>query len=162
MKGWDQAPAGWRTIGAYCSLPQARRAVDGLAGERFPVHRITIVACAVPPPSRLGNGAGYGWAAVSGLLLGAPVSAILGLLVALLVLAEPLSAALTVAAWAALAGALVGLVAGVGTQILRVAPDRDAATDAGTSADRYDLLADPEVADLARAILDRLGRPGGR
>jgi hypothetical protein len=156
MQQWDDDErVAWRVVASFGSFERAQRAVDDLAQARFPVRRVTIVARAVRRFDRPRDRSGYGWAAVSGALLGAVAGALLGLLVALLVLAEPLGAALTVAAWAPLAGAVAGVAVGVGTEALHAPPGE--AWKAMVRADRYDLVADDEVADRARSLLATLG-----
>jgi hypothetical protein len=156
MQQWDNDErVGWRVIGSFGSFEQAQRAVDDLARARIPVRRVTIVARALRQLDQRQDRSGYGWAAVYGALLGAVAGALLGLLVALLVLAEPLGGALTVAAWATLVGAVAGVAVGVGTEALRASPGE--ARKAVVHADRYDLVADDEIADRARYLLARLG-----
>jgi hypothetical protein len=156
MQQWDNGEGvGWRVIGSFGSFEQAQRAVDDLARVRFPVRRVTIVARAVRRFDQRRDRSGYGWAAVHGALLGATTGAVVGLLVALLVLAEPLGGALTVAAWATLAGAVAGIAVGVGSEALRAPPGET--WKALVHADRYDLVADDDVAERARYLLARLG-----
>jgi hypothetical protein len=155
MQSWDEKRIAWRVVGSFPSYQQAQRAVDQLAGARFPVRRVTVVARGLRLLQHRGERPGYGWAALHGLLLGAPTAAILGLLAAVTVLDEPLAAGLTFAAWAALAGAVSGLTVGVGVEALR-APRRPGRPTL-LLADRYDLVADGEVADQARHLLERLG-----
>lgn len=157
MQSWDENEwVAWRVVRSFRSFEQAQRAVDDLARARFPVRRVTIVARQVRRPDRQRDRSGYGWAALHGALLGAVAGALLGLLVALLVLAEPMGAALTVAAWAALTGTVAGVAVGVGTEALRAPPGE--VWKAVVLADRYDLVADDEVAERARRALLGLRR----
>jgi hypothetical protein len=154
MRSWDEQRIGWQIVGSYPSYQQAQRAVDRLANAQFPVRRLTVVAQGLRMLEQRGDRPGYGWAALHGLLLGAPVAAVLGVLAAVTVLDEPLAAGLTFAAWAALAGALAGVAIGVGVEALRVPRRRGRSV---LHADRYDLVADGEVADWARHLLAGLG-----
>ena len=154
MRSWDEQRIGWQVVGSFPSYQQAQLAVDRLAGARFPVRRLTVVARGLRLLEQRGERPGYGWAALHGLLLGAPTAAILGVLGAVTVLDEPLAAGLTFAAWAALAGALAGLAIGVGVEALGNPPRGRRSV---LHADRYDLVADGEVADQARQLLERLG-----
>jgi hypothetical protein len=153
MRNWDEKRIGWRVVESFPSYQQAEQAVDRLAGAHFPVRQLTVVARGLRLLEPRGERPGYGWAALHGLLLGAPAAAILGMLAAVTVLDEPLAAGLTFAAWAALAGALAGVAIGVGVEALRV-PSRGPRSV--LHADRYDLVADGEVADQARQLLERL------
>ncbi|HZA80723.1 MAG TPA: general stress protein [Actinomycetes bacterium] len=155
MQNWDERRIDWRVIGSFPSYQEAQQAVDRLAAAQFPVRRLTVVARGLRLLDQRGNRPGYGWAALHGLLLGSPTAAILGVLAALTVLGEPLAAALTFAAWAALAGALVGVAIGAGVEALRV--PRRRGRHSVLHADRYDLVADGEVADRARHLLEGLG-----
>jgi hypothetical protein len=155
MRSWDEERIGWRVVGSFPSYQQAQVAVDQLAGAQFPVRRITVVARGLRLLEQRGGAPGYGWAALHGLLLGMPIAALLGMLAAVTALDEPLAAGLTFAAWAALAGAVAGVSIGVGIEAMR-APRRPG-RQILLHADRYDLMADGEVADQARHLLERLG-----
>lgn len=155
MQSWDEKRIGWRVVGSFPSYEQAQQAVDQLAGAQFPVRRVTVVARGLRLLQHRGGRPGYGWAALHGLLLGMPIAAILGLVAAVAALHEPLAAGLTFAAWAALAGAVSGVTIGVGVEALRV--PRRPGRPTVLFADRYDLVADGEVADRARHLLEGLG-----
>jgi hypothetical protein len=154
MRSWDEQRIGWRVVASFPSFQQAQDAVDRLAGAQFPVRRVSVVARGLRLLEQRGGRPGYGWAALHGLLLGAPVAAILGAGAAVTVLDEPLAAGLTFAAWASLAGAVAGVAIGTGVEALRT--PRRAGRQPVLHADRYDLVADAEVADHARHLLDRV------
>jgi hypothetical protein len=156
MRSWDEKRIGWRVVRSFSSFQQAQRAIDQLAVARFPVCRVTVVARGLRLLEQRGGRPGYGWAALHGLLLGGPVAAVLGVLVAVAVLNEPVAAGLTLAAWAALAGGLGGVAIGVGVEALGALwrPARQTVLHA----DRYDVVADGEVADQAGRLLERLSR----
>ena len=154
MRSWDEKRIGWRVVRSFPSYQEAQQAVDRLAVAQFPVRRLTVVARGLRLLEQRGDRPGYGWAALHGLLLGAPTAAILGVLAAVTVLEEPLAAGLTFAAWAALVGALAGVAIGAGVEALRVPRGGRVSV---LHADRYDLVADGEVADRARQLLERLG-----
>jgi hypothetical protein len=154
MRSWDEKRIGWQVVGSFPSYQEAQHAVDRLAAAQFPVRRLTVVARGLRLLKQGGDRPGYGWAALHGLLLGAPTAAILGVLAAMTMLDEPLAAALTFAAWAALAGALAGVAIGAGVEALRV--PRRTGRQHVLHPDRYDLEADGEVADRARHLLDHL------
>ena len=156
MRSWDERRVGWRVVGSFPSYQLAQQAVNRLAGAQFPVRRLTVVARGLRLLEPGGDRPGYGWAALHGLLLGAPTAAILGVLAAVALLDEPLAAALTFAAWAALAGALAGVAIGTGVEALRV-PGRTGHHSV-LQADRYDLMADGDVAAQARQLLEQLGQ----
>jgi hypothetical protein len=158
MRSWDEERIGWRVVGSFPSYQEAQQAVDRLAGAQFPVRRLTVVARGLRLLEQRGYRPGYGWAALHGLLLGAPTAAIVGVLAAVTVLDEPLAAGLTFAAWAALVGALAGVAIGAGVEALRV--PRRRGRHSMLHADSYDLVADSEVADRARHLLEGLGHGG--
>jgi hypothetical protein len=155
MRNWDEQRICWRVVASFTSYQQAREAVDRLAGAKFPVRRVSVVARGLRLLEQQGGRPGAGWAALHGLLLGVPVAAILGVVAAVTVLDEPLAAGLTFAAWASLAGAVAGLGIGAGVEALRI--PRRAGRQHLLYADRYDLVADDAVADQARHLLDRPG-----
>jgi hypothetical protein len=154
MQNWNERRVGWWVVGSFPSYQQAQQAVDRLAGAQFPVRRVTVVARGLRLIEQRGDRPGYDWAALHGLLLGTPTAAVLGVLAAVTVLDEPLTAALTFAAWAALAGALAGVAIGLGVEALRV--PRRTGRHSVLQADHYELVADSEVADQARRLLERL------
>jgi hypothetical protein len=139
-----------QVVGSYGSYADARRRWDLLAGRRFPMDRVRIVAHgSVGGPGRSGW-ARFGGAVVRGWLLGVVTGFAAGLLAGLLVLTEPLGAALTVAAAGAIVGAVAGVVLGLGLELAA----------AGRVAERYDLVADEPVADWARSLLADEGGEG--
>jgi hypothetical protein len=148
MPNWDEQRIGWRVVASFPSFQQAQEAVDQLAGAQFPVRRVSVVARGLRLVEQRGGRVGCGWAALHGLLLGAPVAAILGVVAAVTVLDEPLAAGLTFAAWASLMGAVAGVAIGAGVEALRTLGQ--AGRQRVLHADRY---------DLARHLLNRLGDP---
>jgi hypothetical protein len=158
MRSWDEQRIRWRVVASFASYQQAQQAVDRLAGAQFPVRRVSVVARGLRLLEQPGGRPGYGWAALHGLLLGTPIAAILSAVAAVTVLDEPLAASLTIAAWASLAGAVAGVAIGAGVEALRTPGPKD--PQPVLHADRYDLVADDEVADQARHLLSRPGDPG--
>jgi hypothetical protein len=151
-----------RVVGSYGSCTEARRRLDHLAGRRFPMDRVRLVARGSRAAADRAGWARFGGAAVRGWLLGVVTGSAAGLLIGLLVLSEPWDAALTVAAAGAIAGAAAGMVLGVGMELFGAGRDR-APPRTGQAADGYDLVADEPVADWARRLLadvDGDGDPG--
>jgi hypothetical protein len=151
-----------RVVGSYGSYTEARRRLDHLAGRRFPMHRVRLVARGSRAGADRAGWARFGGAAVRGWLLGVVAGSVAGLLAGLLVLTEPWNAALTVAAAGAIAGAAAGMALGVGVELFGAGRGRPP-PPTGQAADGYDLVADEPVADWARRLLaeaDGDGDPG--
>ena len=158
MHWFGERRSGQRVVGSYGSYADARRRLDLLAGRRFPMDRVRVVAHGPGAGHRRAGWARFGGAVVRGWLLGVVTGFTAGLLAGLLVLTEPLDVALTVAAAGAIAGrsrewssawawSWSGLARGRGPPL------------AGQPAERYDLVADEPVADWARGLL--AGERGG-
>jgi hypothetical protein len=141
-----------RVVGSYGSYADARRRLDLLAGRRFPMDRVRIVASGPGAGPGRSGWARFGGAVVRGWLLGVVTGFAAGLLAGFFVLTEPLAAALTVAAAAAIAGAVAGVVLGLGLELVGAGRGRGPPR-AGRVAERYDLVADEPVADWARSLL---------
>jgi hypothetical protein len=155
MRSWGERRIGWKVVGTFPSFQQAQHAVDALARAHFPTRRVMIVAGGLRLLESRGGRPGYGWAALHGLLLGVTIAAVLGFLLPVAAFDDPLAAGLTVAAWAALAGGMAGAAIGVGVEALR-SPGWPAGREV-LHAERYDVVADDEVANQASRLLDRLG-----
>lgn len=141
---------GRRVVGSYTSYAEAQRAVDLLSDQGFPVERVSIVGHDLEYVEQVTGRLTTARAALSGTAQGA----LLGLLFALL-----LGLLFTVAA-AYFALLLFGLVAGavLGAIIGAVAHaamggERDFSGVGGMRANRYDVMADNEVADEASRLL---------
>lgn len=159
MHRFGERRPGQRVVGSYGSYADARRRLDLLAGRRFPMDRVRIVAHGSGAGHGRAGWARFGGAVVRGWLLGVVTGFTAGLLAGLLVLTEPLDAALTVAAAGAIAGAAAGVVLGLGVELLGAGRGRGPPT--GRPAERYDPVADEPVADWARSLLtDERGADG--
>jgi hypothetical protein len=160
MHRFGERRSGQRVVGSYGSDADARRWLDLLAGRRFPMDRVRIVAHGPGAGHGRAGWARFGGAVVRGWLLGVVTGFTAGLLAGLLVLTEPLDAALTVAAAGSIAGAAAGVVLGLGVELLGAGRGRGPPAT-GRPAERYDLVADEPVADWARSLLaDERGADG--
>jgi hypothetical protein len=157
-KAGEAAGPARRTIASYPSYEQAEAAVDHLADSGFPVERVSIVGRGLHYVERVTGRFGYGDAALRGALSGAIAGALIGWLFGVFDWFNPLVAA----AWLAFDGLWFGAVVGALLGLLMHALTRgrrDFASVAGMRADRYDVIADAEVAEEAARILTSLGEP---
>lgn len=148
-----EIPVDRPVVGSYPSYPQAQRAVDFLSDNKFPVQHTAIIGSDLRMvetvtgrltwPRAAGAGAGSG--AWFGLLVALLVSlfARTGGGVTALVLAGLLYGAVFGAVFGAMAYAMTG-------------GRRDFTSRSAIVAGRYDVVADPEVADEAKNLLIKL------
>ncbi len=140
------------TIASFREYAEAQAAVDALADQRFPVERLAIVGQGLRTVEQVTGRKGLGRAAVDGAASGALTGAFLGFVFGLFSLVEPLVSGLALALWGVLIGAVLGAVLGLLSHAA-TGGQRDFSSVRGVSVERYDLLADPEVADEARRLL---------
>ena len=145
------SPLGRRVVGSYASYAEAQRAVDLLSDQGFPVERVSIVGHDLEYVEQVTGRMTTARAALNGTAQGA----LLGLLFALL-----LGLFFTVAAayialllFGVVAGAVLGAIIGA---ILHAAVggERDFSGVGAMRANRYDVMADDEVADDASRLLE--------
>lgn len=141
-----------RTVASYDTYPQAQEAVDVLSDRRFPVQHLAIVGRDLRFVEQVTGRQGYAGAALQGLLSGALTGAFVGLLLGLLNLFDPLASALILAFYGLLAGAVIGLIIGLIAHAFQ-GGRRDFSSVSAMRADRYEVLADEEVADEATRML---------
>lgn len=137
-------------VGSYERYPDAERAVDLLSDEGFPVDRVAIVGTGLRYVEQVAGRVTIARAA----LTGAGQGALIGLLFALLLglfftVAE---AFLGVVLYGLVVGALLGAVLGALTHAA-TGGRRDFSSVASMGADRYEVMADAEVADRARQLV---------
>jgi hypothetical protein len=143
-------PNGW-PIGSYDTYEEAQRAVDYLADSKFPVQAVTIVGV---EPMLVERVAGrLSWGRVLG--TGAASGAWFGLFVGLL-----LSMFTAGFAWGPiLVGLVTGVVFGVGFAAMNYGATRgrrDFVSHSQIVARRYDVLCQPQQAEVARNLLAKL------
>lgn len=141
------------SIATYDTYAQAQKAVDYLSDNGFPVERLTIIGTGLQIVENVTGRLTYASAAVQGLISGAITGAFIGLFLGLLSLFDPSTSALVLVLYGALFGAVIGLVFGLLGYSL-TGGRRDFSSVQGMQATRYELLADPEVAQDA---VTRLG-----
>jgi hypothetical protein len=148
-------PRARRTIETYDRYADAERAVDFLADNGFPVERVAIVGRDLRIVEQVTGRMTLGRAALRGALTGALTGALIGWLFWLFDWFDPVVASgwlIVDGLWfGALVGALFGLLAHAMT-----GGRRDFASVPMTTADRYELLVDEDVADQAASLLGRL------
>ncbi len=137
-------------VGSYDSYADAQQAVDLLSDEGFPVERVTIVGTGIRYVEQVAGRLTTGRAA----LAGAGQGVFLGLLFALLlgIFFTVAGAFFAVLIYGVVLGAVFGALFGA-VGHWATGGRRDFASVAGMSADRYEVMADAEVADEALRIL---------
>jgi hypothetical protein len=147
-----------RTVASFRRYEEAERAVDHLADNRFPVERVAIVGRDLRFVEQVTGRLGHGDAALNGGISGALVGALVGWLFGVFDWFEPLLAAAWLAFQGLWFGALVGALIGLGVHALKRGR-RDFASIPAMRADRYEVVADAEVADEAARLLADLEQP---
>ncbi|NUQ75055.1 MAG: glycine zipper family protein [Polyangiaceae bacterium] len=148
-----------RTIASYSSYGSAQRAVDMLADRKFPVERVAIVAEGLKIVEQVTGRLTYGRVALNGALSGAVIGGFFGLMLGLFNWIAPLIGAFEVALYGVLYGGVVGALMSVIFYAL-TGGRRDFSSASGVAAERYNIVADEEVADEAsRLIRSVLGAP---
>ena len=149
----ERAPR--RVVGSYGSYAEAQRAVDYLSDEQFPVERVSIVAEGLRLVEQVTGRVGYGRAALQGSGSGAFIGLFFGFILGLFSLIDPLVSALALAFWGLVLGAILGAIIGL---ISHAASGgrRDFSSVGSMEAERYDVLADEEVAEEAQRLLSGL------
>jgi uncharacterized membrane protein len=143
---------GEQLVTSYDSYQEAQRAVDRLSDERFPVERVQIMGRGVTLVEQVTGRRDFGSVAIDGALTGAVVSGLVGLLFGLLSWFDTPISALQLGLYGFVFGAAVGSLIGLLAHWL-TRGRRDFASVRSMRADRYDVLADADVADEARRLL---------
>jgi hypothetical protein len=142
-------------VASYGSYPEAQRAVDYLSDERFPVERVAIVAEDLRLVEQVTGRRGYGQAALQGAGSGALIGLIFGFFLGLFNVFDPLVSALSLGIVWLIYGAIIGLIVGLIGHALS-GGQRDFSSIGGIQANRYNVMADEEVADEASRLLTGL------
>jgi hypothetical protein len=152
------APAGRRTVASYATYQEAERAVDRLAENGFPVERVAIIGRELEYVEQVTGKTGYGDAAIRGAVVGGLTGLLIGWLFALFNWFDPIVSP----GWLVIDGLWFGLVAGALSGVIahailrgRRAFDSVPAMRAGS----YEVIADEEVADEAKRLLERGSDP---
>jgi hypothetical protein len=139
-------------VASFDTYAEAERAVDRLADQRFPVERVQVVGHGLTLIEKVTGRRSFDRAAAEGALSGAVIAGFVGLLFGLLNWFDPLISGLLLGLYGVVFGAAVGALVGLLSQAL-ASGRRDFSSARSLEAGRYDVLADAEVADDARARL---------
>ncbi len=140
-----------RTIGTYTSYADAQKAVDYLSDNKFAVEKTAIVAEGLRFVEQVTGRLNWPRVIGNGASSGALTGVIIGLLLGLLFPPQPgalLSLVLT--------GLVIGIITGILFAVLGYAVTggrRDFSSVGGMQAERYNVMADADVADEAERVL---------
>jgi len=146
-----------RSVASYSTYAEAQAAVDRLSDDRFPVERLAIVGSGLKIVEQVVGRLNIARAAAMGALSGAMTGLLFGLLLGILLVDDDFSPWAAVL-WAVLLGAIIGAAFGALSHLM-TGGRRDFASVSGLQADRYDVLADEEVAEDARTRLAQMAPP---
>ncbi|MGW0821634.1 general stress protein [Streptomyces sp. NPDC002845] len=148
------APVDRPVVGSYPTYVGAQRAVDFLSDNRFPVERTTIIGSDLRMVETVLGRLTRGRAALAGAGTGAWFGLLIGLLLAVFAAGDTHVVVLMLAGllYGAVFGALFGFVGHALT-----GGRRDFASRSQIVAARYDVVADPDVAEDAKNQLTKLG-----
>lgn len=148
-------------VASYQDYAGAQYAVDALSDQRFPVDRLAIVGAGLQSFEQVTGRRGYGKAAAEGLVTGAVVGSAVGWLLGLFTVVQPLVSAIVLGAWGLVVGGVIGIVLGVIGHALS-GGRRDFSSVSTVRAQRYDVLAEADVADEAQRVLAVMDVPAAR
>ena len=141
-----------RPVAAYDSYAEAQRAVDHLSDRGFPVQKVAIIGHGLRYVEQVTGRYTTGRAALVGALEGALLGAFLGLLMGLIFTYDPNPAVWLLILYGLAVGALFG--AGLGAALhLATGGTRDFSSVPGMQAERYEVVADEDVAERAIELL---------
>jgi hypothetical protein len=143
------------TIAEYPTYGDAERAVEYLTDHEFPVERLAIVGTDVRMVEQIVGRVNYAGAALRGAGSGAFTGVLIGWLFGLFNWVAPIVASLTLAAYGLVIGAVLGAIFGLVAHALQRGR-RDFASVRAMAPSRYQVVADADVADRARALLARM------
>ena len=146
-----------RTIASYDNYRDAERAVDYLSDNGFPVQRLAIIGSDLKLVEQVVGRMNYGGAALRGAGSGAFAGLLIGWLFALFNWFEPILATFALILWALLFGAVLGAIFGLVVHAMQ-GGRRDFASVQAMTPSRYEVVADPAVADEASSLLSRMSR----
>lgn len=147
-----------RVVATFTEYRQAQRAVDYLSDRDFPVERLAIVAEGIRLVEQVTGRVGFLQAALQGAASGAVVGFFFGFIFGLLDLINPVVSAVLLALYGLIFGAIVGALIGVASQAL-TGGQRDFSSVSGMQAERYNVMADAEVAAEAERLLSGMPQP---
>lgn len=137
-------------VGSYESYAEAQQAVDLLSDEGFPVGQVSIVGSGLRYVEQVAGRVTTARAALAGAGQGLFLGLMFGLLFGIFF--TVVEAFIGVVVYGAVLGALLGAVLGALSHAA-TGGRRDFASVSGMQAERYEVMADPEVAERARGLL---------
>lgn len=140
-----------QSVASYGTYPEAQAAVDRLSDDGFPVQRLAIVGTDLRLVEQVVGRVDVGRAAILGAASGAMTGLLFGLILGLFLVDDDVSPFAAIL-WGVLLGAVIGAIFGA-IDHLTTGGKRDFASVSGLQASRYEVQADDEVADDARARL---------
>jgi len=141
-----------RTVASYASYADAEQAVDYLSDNGFEVSRTAIVGRDLRYVEQVTGRVTYGKAALRGALTGALVGVLVGWLFGVFDWFDPIVTAFWLALDGLWFGAIIGAIAGLLGHALS-GGKRDFSSIGLTTAGRFEILVDQEVADEAARLL---------
>ena len=155
MTGAPQSAEARRAVASYTAYADAQRAVDFLADSGFPVHRVAIVARGLSVVEQVTGRRTWSLAAGQGALQGAVAGLLFGFVFGAFGVVRPLVGGGSLALSGLLYGAVIGAALGlVGYAV--TGGRRDFTSVGGLRAERYEVMADLEVAAEAERALGGL------
>lgn len=139
-------------VASFGTYPEAQRAVDALSDRKFPVEHLAIVGQGLKMVEQVTGRRNWGTAAWQGALSGAVIGLFIGFFFGLFSFTAPVVSAFALALYGLLFGAVVGLLFGLISYAFS-GGRRDFNSVSGVQAERYDVLADSEVAAQARQLI---------
>lgn len=136
-------------VASFRDYAGAQRVVDALADRHFAVDGLAIVGANLQSYEQITGRRGYRRAAAEGFTSGAIVGVLIGVLLGLFALVQPLVSAVFLALWGVVIGGVVGAVVGLVSHALTDGR-RDFSSTSSVRAERYDVVAEPAVAEQAR------------
>jgi hypothetical protein len=151
------ALAGRLTVATYDTYPEAQSAVEHLTKNDFPVHRVAIVGHDLKVVEQVLGKTNFAWAALRGAGSGALTGVLIGWIFGIFNWIRPLETGLLLAFYGLIFGAIVGALFGLIAHALQRG-QRDFTAVSVVAPSRYDVVADPEVAEAAARLLEQRGR----
>lgn len=141
------------TVASFGSYREAEAAVDKLADRHFAVEHLAIVGHGLIVEEDVTGRRGFARAAAETAGTGAFTGAFIGFILGIFTVVEPLVSGLVLLLLGAAVGAVLGAILGLLSHAAR-GGRRDFSSVSTMSAQSYDIVADLEVANHARRILE--------
>lgn len=142
-----------QVVTSFTQYRDAEHAVDRLASQPFDIERIAIIGSDLQFVEEVNGRLTYGVAAARGAAAGALAGALIGWALGLFDLLQPIITGLVLALYGVVFGAAVGAAVGLVLYALR-GGRRDFQASSALRPRRYDVVADADVVERARQLLD--------